>query len=151
MQRFAAPNGSSSVVEINKNTEAKNRDAKTSRASSPDSEEPANVNREHDERSNLQVKPSCLEKNQTTSSRSLSASTTNGEIRYADVVTTSRFGNETKPTTHNPSHGFARAYNPHETKLPWELRKRMQLERAARDEELRRELYVGTGPEGRRT
>jgi hypothetical protein len=35
-------------------------------------------------------------------------------------------------------------------KFPWELRKRMQLLRAEREEETRRELYVGTGPEGRR-
>jgi hypothetical protein len=35
-------------------------------------------------------------------------------------------------------------------KFPWELRKRMQMIRAERDEQVRRELYVGTGPEGRR-
>ncbi len=31
----------------------------------------------------------------------------------------------------------------------WELRKRAQMIRAEREDELRRELYVGTGPEGR--
>ncbi len=35
-------------------------------------------------------------------------------------------------------------------RFPWELRKRAQLIRAEREDELRRELYVGTGPEGRR-
>jgi hypothetical protein len=44
-----------------------------------------------------------------------------------------------KPQTHQPQERF-----------PWDLRKRMQLIRAEREEEVRRELYVGTGPEGRR-
>jgi hypothetical protein len=149
-QNFAAANGSSSVDEIKKSREEKNGDAKSSRASSPHYEEPAHVNRERVERSNPQVKPSYLETNHTTL-RSFRASVTDGEIRSANVAPTLQFGNDTKITTPSPSHGFARAFNPHETKFPWELRKRMQLERAAREEELRRELYVGTGPEVRRT
>jgi hypothetical protein len=150
VQSFAAANGSSFVDEIKKNREVKNGDAKASRASSPHYEGPAKVNREHIERSNPQGKPSYLETNQTTS-RSLSARSTDGNIRSANVAPTAQFGDEIKTTTPSPSHGFARAYNPHETKFPWELRKQMQLERAAREEELRRELYVGTGPEVRRT
>jgi hypothetical protein len=39
--------------------------------------------------------------------------------------------------------------NPQKT-FPWELRERMRLLRAERDEEVRRELAVGTGPEVRR-
>ena len=149
-QSFTAVNGSSSVDEIKKNSEAKNRDAKASRASSPHNEGPAHVIRDRVERSNPQVKPSYLETKQT-KSRSLSASTTYGEIRSENVAPTSQFSKGINLTTPRPSHGFARAFNPHETKLPWELRQRMQLERAAREEELRRELYVGTGPEVRRT
>lgn len=34
-------------------------------------------------------------------------------------------------------------------KLTWSLRERMRLLRAERDEEVRRELAVGTGPEVR--
>jgi hypothetical protein len=39
---------------------------------------------------------------------------------------------------------------PTQQQFPWELRKRMRLLRAERDEELRRELAVGTGPEVQR-
>ena len=148
--RFAAANGSSSVDEIKKNSEPRNRDAKASRASSLRREEPASVIRERVEGSNPQAKSSYLETNQTTL-RSLSSSKTDQETRSANVAPSSQLGNEIKTTPPSPSHGFARAFKPHETKFPWELRKRMQLERAAREEELRRELYVGTGPEGRRT
>jgi DNA-binding transcriptional ArsR family regulator len=149
-QRFAAANGSSSVVEIKKNREAEIREVQSSAARSLRHEQAAEVNREPLEILKPPIQPSYLETNQTTS-ENLSTSTTDGEIRYANVAPKSQLTNNVKPTTPNPLHGFARVYNPHETKLPWELRKRMQLERAARDEELRRELYVGTGPEGRRT
>jgi hypothetical protein len=44
-----------------------------------------------------------------------------------------------QPETHQPQERF-----------PWDLRKRMRLIRAEREDEVRRELYVGTGPEGRR-
>lgn len=44
-----------------------------------------------------------------------------------------------KPQTQQPQERF-----------PWDLRKRMRLIRAEREDEVRRELYVGTGPEGRR-
>ncbi len=40
---------------------------------------------------------------------------------------------------------------PTQQQFPWELRKRMRLLRAERDEELRRELAVGTGPEVQRS
>jgi hypothetical protein len=52
--------------------------------------------------------------------------------------------------THKSRFGESEAYRSPQTQFPWELRKRMQLLRAQREDELRRELYVGTGPEGRR-
>lgn len=52
--------------------------------------------------------------------------------------------------THESWNGESEAGRSRQTQFPWELRKRMQLMRAQREEELRRELYVGTGPEGRR-
>jgi hypothetical protein len=39
---------------------------------------------------------------------------------------------------------------PTQQNFPWQLRERMRLLRAERDEAVRRELAVGTGPEGRR-
>jgi hypothetical protein len=54
-----------------------------------------------------------------------------------------------KPATPNRTQTHPRANQPRENSFPWELRKRMQLLRAEREEEMRRELYVGTGPEGR--
>ena len=55
--------------------------------------------------------------------------------------------------SHTPSPRKVQAqletHQPHE-QFPWELRKRMRLIRAEREEQVRRELYVGTGPEGRR-
>jgi hypothetical protein len=149
-QSFAEANGSSFVDEINKSTETQNRDQRKTRGNTFRVTETKVVPCERAEQSNLRVNPSYVRTNRTIS-KSVSASTTDGEIRSANVAPTSQFGNKTRTTTSSPSHGFARAYNPHETKLPWELRKRMQLERTTREEELRRELYVGTGPEVRRT
>ena len=149
-QSFAEANGSSFVDEINKSTETQNRDQRKTRGNTFRVTETKAVPCERAEQSNLRVNPSYIRTNRTIS-KSGSASMTDGEIRSANVSPTSQFGNKTRTTTPSPSHGFARAYNPHETKLPWELRKRMQLERTTREEELRRELYVGTGPEVRRT
>jgi hypothetical protein len=56
-----------------------------------------------------------------------------------------------KPATPSPSKLQTNSEKyPQHDRFPWELRKRMQMIRAEREEELRRELYVGTGPEGRR-
>lgn len=150
MQTFAAEHSSADLAEIRKKTEAETRDAQISRATTPRCEESVDISRDRVECSDPRVKPSCLETNQT-KSKILSASTTDGEIRYANFATTSLFADEIKTTTPSPRHGFTPVFNPNETKLPWELHKQMQLERAARYRELRRELHVGTGPEGRRT
>jgi|HubBroStandDraft_5_1064220.scaffolds.fasta_scaffold04476_5 hypothetical protein len=56
----------------------------------------------------------------------------------------------TKPATPVQHHRQLRNENPNRNdRFPWELRKRAQMIRAEREDELRRELYVGTGPEGR--
>ncbi|MGA7853269.1 MAG: hypothetical protein WCA15_08070 [Candidatus Acidiferrales bacterium] len=71
--------------------------------------------------------------------------------------TTNQIDNPQRPASYaqNLNHAqkkSAQADNrpPTQQQFPWELRARMRLLRAERDEEVRRELAVGTGPEVRR-
>jgi hypothetical protein len=148
-QSFAAPNGSSPVDEINKNSEPRFVEKQTSCGNSIHHKGSATLSHGWDRQPIPQVKPSCLETNQTTSRASI-RSAPEPTVLETTAANISQF-KMAKPPTPSPSHGFTRVFNPLEAQFPWELRKRMQLERAAREEELRRELYIGTGPEGRHT
>lgn len=73
------------------------------------------------------------------------------------ISMTNQIGKPQRPASHTQNHNqiqrpSAHADNrpPTQQEFPWELRKRMRLLRAERDEEVRRELAVGTGPEVQR-
>jgi hypothetical protein len=70
------------------------------------------------------------------------------------ISITNHTGNPQNPASHAQKHHHAQWPSaptdnrpPIQQQFPWELRKRMRLLRAERDEEVRRELAVGTGPE----
>jgi hypothetical protein len=86
-----------------------------------------------------------LQKNNASNSNSHPSSTT----RQTDSPQRSANHEQNcNPSQRPPAHAENRT--PTQQQFPWELRKRMRLLRAERDEELRRELAVGTGPEVQR-
>lgn len=73
------------------------------------------------------------------------------------ISTTHQSNDLQRPAIHAQNHNRSQTSSAHaenrppaQQQFPWELRKRMRLLRAERDEELRRELAVGTGPEVQR-
>ena len=69
--------------------------------------------------------------------------------RYEQQGSQPRAGDAIERQTQRPSES-ATTRPPTQQNFPWQLRERMRLQRAERDEAVRRELAVGTGPEVRR-
>jgi hypothetical protein len=78
-------------------------------------------------------------------------------FRSDPISITNQIDNPQHPASHAQKHNHAQRPSaqrenrpPTQQQFPWELRARMRLLRAERDEEVRRELAVGTGPEVQR-
>ncbi len=150
-QRVAAPISSSSVVRIKEiqHQEIHTRVENQNSAKPEPQRELFTASEDNSLDSKSETNPSCLEQTQeqfslfeNRSDRSCAAT--------PPYESPNTYVSAAKLATPIGSQNHARADQPRTNNFPWELRKRMQLLRAEREEEVRRELYVGTGPEGRR-
>jgi hypothetical protein len=148
-QQFARPISSSSVeesIEIpnqNIHSRVQNRDCASQSQPQDRFAAPVFDRNEAQQDSN----PSCLEQIKSHLREQNYTATTGsnqGSDRHADTYSpfVATRPNASRQAELKPYHETAKTFS-------WELRKRMQLLRAEREEETRRELYVGTGPEGR--